>query len=72
MSDCKLITVRANLLLTNRTLEVNDKDPNLLTTVSDNPTIEKALNSYLKQGYRIVDRFSVEPYYFSFLLVRDN
>ena len=72
MSDCKLITIQTNLILTNRQIDRIGASPNSITTVSDNPNMEKVLNSYLKQGYQIADRFQVEPHYFTFLLLRDN
>ena len=72
MSDCKLITIHCNVIATSRKVgETLGSHPNFNTTAMDNPAFEKELNTYLKQGYKIVDRITLEPHYYSYLLVRD-
>jgi predicted GNAT superfamily acetyltransferase len=73
MADCKLITIKLNVLIDANihVLQETLLERNHYIVVSDHPAFEKALNTYLKQGYRITEMIHHERDAYSFLLVRD-
>lgn len=74
MGDCKLITINLNVVIDANFNVVNQtllSAPNHYIVVSDHPAFEKALNAYLKQGYRVAEMIHHERDKYSFLLVRD-
>ena len=70
MRECKIISLRINAYFAMREVRRTTAGDQELV-VYDMPALEKELNAYLRQGYRIVTMMNVDPTVKTFILERE-